>query len=127
MPERRKKRKSHPLRVAFRWCRIVVLLVIAVAVGAILWSNLFGLPRFVESAIRREVQRQGIELQFSRLRLRGVRHLVARDVRLRSPSTNAPVFTGKEAEFIINYQRLRSGQFELSGLNTMSGKLTLPL
>ena len=126
MPEPRNK-KSHPLRIAFRWFRIVVLLFLAVLVGAILWSNIFGVPVFVEAAIRKEVRRRGIELDFTKLRLKGIRHLVARDVRFTSRSTNAPLFTVKEAEFIVDYERLKSGQFEVSGIRLTSGHLTLPL
>ena len=127
MAERPKKRKAHPLRVAFRWCRIVVLLVVTVLVGLILWSNIYGVPGFLERAIRSEVQRRGIQIDFAKLRLKGFRHLVARDVRFQSGPTNAPTFTAKEAEFIVDYQRLKSGQFEVTGLRLSSGTLTLPL
>jgi hypothetical protein len=122
-----KKRKAHPLRVAFRWCRIVVLLVVTFAVGLILWSNIYGVPGFLERAIRNEVQRRGIQLDFRKLRLKGFRHLIARDVHFQSGPTNAPTFTAREAEFIVDYERLRSGQLELSGIRLSAGRLTLPL
>src|SRR5687768_16969947 len=127
MAERQKKRKAHPLRVAFRWCRIVVLLLVTFVVGLLLWSNIYGVPGFVERAIRAEVQRRGIQLDFAKLRLKGFRHLIAREVRFQSGSTNAPSFTAKEAEFVVDYQRLKSGQFEVSGIRLSSGILTLPL
>ncbi|MGZ8941089.1 MAG: hypothetical protein ACXW32_17935, partial [Limisphaerales bacterium] len=113
--------------MAFRWFRIVLLMALALVVGAILWSNIFGVPGFVESAIRKEVRRRGIELDFTKLRLKGFRHLVASDVRFTSDLTNAPLFTVKEAEFIVDYDRLKSGQFEVSGIRLSSGHLNLPL
>src|SRR5688500_15899026 len=113
MPERRKKRSSHPLRVAFRWCRILALVLLCAAVATVLWSNIFGVPDFVETAIRQEIQRRGIDLDFNHLRLRGFRHLVASDVRYGSGSTSAPTFTAREAEFIVDNARLKSGRLEL--------------
>ncbi|HEX7859894.1 MAG TPA: hypothetical protein VF773_06200 [Verrucomicrobiae bacterium] len=127
MAERRNKRRLHPLRRIFRWFRIAVLLVVCFAVAAILWCNLFGVPKFVANAIRTEVQRRRIELDFTTLKLKGIRHLVARDVFIRAHSTNSPSFAAREAEFIVDYERLRSGQFELSGIRLVSGSLTVPL
>src|SRR5687768_11411354 len=127
MAETRTKRKQHAARRVFRWFRILVLLLFCITIAAILWCNIIGVPNFVAAAIRKEVQRRGIELEFSKLKLKGVRHLVARDVRIRTTSTNAPKFTVREAEFIIDRERLKSGQFEVSGVRLTSGGLIVPL
>src|SRR5687768_5973534 len=127
MAESRTKRKLHPLRRVFRWFRIALLLLICLGTAGVLWCNMFGVPEFVARAIRKEVQRRGIELQFTKLKLNGIRHLVARDVVLGTRSTKAPKFTVREAEFIIDRERLKTGQFEVSGIRLVSDGLTLPL
>jgi hypothetical protein len=114
MAEPQKKRKAHPLRVAFRRFRIVVLLLVTFVIGLLLWSNIYGVPGFVERAIRSEVQNRGIRLEFAKLRLKGFRHLVAREVRYQSGPTNAPAFTAREAEFIVDYEQLKSGRLQVS-------------
>lgn len=127
MPESRIKRPAHPVRILFRWLRILLLLAAGAIIGIIFWCNVVGVPAFIERAIQREVERRGIELRFSKLRLKGVRQLVAGDVSLRSHDTNAPVFKAREAEFIIDRKRLRAGEFELTGIHLTDGHLTLPL
>jgi hypothetical protein len=129
MAERRKSRKSQrPLRRAFRWCRIALLLLVALITALFLWANIFGLPRWVSAEIQKELQRRGIHLEFARLRLRGFRHIVARDVRVESAdTTNSPNLTVREAEFLIDYQQLKSGNLTLAGVRVVSGTLRLPV
>ena len=129
MPESRKSRKSHhPLRKAFRWCRITVLLLAALIVAAFLWANLFGLPRWISVEIQEELRRHGLHLEFAKVRLKGFRHVVAQDVRLQSvETTNSPSFTVREVELLIDYQQLRNRKLSLSGVRLISGTLLLPV
>ena len=103
-----KSRKAqHPLRIAFRWCRISFLLFIVVVIGCLFWANIFGLPGWVRAEIQQELQGHSIHLEFAKLQLRGFRHIIARDVRLQSDaSTNSLNFTVREAEFLIDFQQL---------------------
>ena len=66
MPEHRNKRKSHPLRIAFRWFRVVVLLFFAVAqslsiamdvVRLVLWGP-FILSNILQVSRRKNWQRR---------------------------------------------------------------------
>src|SRR5688500_9402781 len=99
---RKHKKAHHPLRIAFRWCRIAVLLLVALVAAAFLWANIFGLPGWVTAEIQQELRQRGIHLEFAKLRLKGFRRIVARDVHLQSlASTNSPRFTVREAEFLV--------------------------
>src|SRR5688572_31933073 len=123
----RERRAQHPLRRLFRWCRITLLLLLAVILGAFLWANVFGLPRWVTAEIQQELRGRGIRLEFTKVRLKGFRHIVARDVRLKSlSSTNSPSFTVSEAEFLVDFNELKQGNFTLSGVRLVAGTLLLP-
>ena len=129
MPDSRKSRKSHhPLRKAFRWCRITALVVVALVVGAFLWANIFGLPDWVSVEIKRELRRRSLDLDFAKLRLRGFHHIVAHNVHLQVAETTNPLsFMVREAEFLIDYQQLKEGNLSLSGVRLVSGVLALPV
>lgn len=127
MPENRSTKRVHWARRVFRWFRIIVLLAACFMIAVLLWCNVVGVPAFLESAIRKEVRRRGIELEFRDLRLKGIQQLVASDVRYRSGDSNAPSFSAREAEFIVDYSRLRSGEFELTGIHLSEGQLKVPL
>jgi hypothetical protein len=69
-------------RVAFRWCRITVLLLLLILVSGFYWVNQIGLPDFVKSRVLQTVRAHGIQLEFTRIRWRVMRGVVAENVRL---------------------------------------------
>ena len=124
---RTSKNPRHPLRTAFRWCSIAALLSFILLVAVFLWANIFGLPGFLGAAIKNELRRHGLEADFSRLRLRGLSHVIARNVRIQgADNTNAPTFAVREAEFLIDYGKLGEGELNVSGLRLTSGTLLVP-
>lgn len=129
MAERRtRKRPQHPLRIAFRWSRIALLLVVTFFFAVVLWCNVFGFPSFLGNILRTEMHRRNIGLEFAKLRLKGFRHIVAQDVSLQfASSTNAPRFHVGEAEILFDFAGLRNGEFDITGINLRSGRLNVPI
>src|SRR6516165_3967530 len=68
-------------RITFRWFRFTVWALVIVLIGAFLWFNRVGLPDFMKTRLVAAMREQGVELEFSRLRLSLVRGLVADNVR----------------------------------------------
>ena len=69
-------------RVCFRWCRISAWLVVLAALCAVVWFNQIGLPDFLKTRLIATLRERGVDLQFTRMRLRFDRGIVAENVRL---------------------------------------------
>ena len=81
-------------RVCFRWCRISVLLAVLAVLCAVIWFNKIGLPDFLKTRLIATLHERGVDLEFSRMRLRFSRGIVAENVRLGgATATNSPPVT----------------------------------
>lgn len=115
-------------RIAFRWLRYAAWAVVLAALLAFAWFNLIGLPEFVKTRLVATLQEHGVQLEFSRMRLRLVHGFVAENVRLGKIKNNGqPVLTAGEVQLRLNYPALLHRQLQLDGLVLRDGKLTLPL
>jgi AsmA-like C-terminal region len=115
-------------RVGFRWCRISALLILLAAVCAVVWFNQIGLPDFLKTRLVATLHERGIELQFSRLRLRFGRGLVAENVRIVGvPAVGNPSLTLAEAQLELDYRALLRRQWQLDGLVLRTGNFSWPL
>lgn len=57
-------------RVAFRWCRIAVWLVLLALICAVLYVTEVGIPEFAKERIKSGLRAQGVDLDFERARFR---------------------------------------------------------
>lgn len=115
-------------RITFRWCRIAVWLAVLALLCALVWLNRVGVPDFLKTRLVAAAHDRGIELQFSRLRLRFVRGLVADNVRI--GGTNAlgnPSLTLAEVQLKLDHTALLHRRLQLDALILRDGKLTLPV
>src|SRR5215813_9518157 len=71
-------------RSCFRWCRISVLFLILLLIGALVYLNRVGLPAFLKARLVSELRARGLDLNFTRLRLRWYHGLVAENLSLGS-------------------------------------------
>jgi hypothetical protein len=112
-------------RLIFRRVRICgwVVLFIIVAIGGYL--NEVGLPGFVKRPLLNRLQARGVDLQFSRLRLRWYRGVVADDVRFGRAGDNAagPRFRAREVELKLNRAALLRLQLNVDSLILHDGRL----
>jgi len=115
-------------RLTFRWLRFAVWGVALLALLAGAWFNLIGLPDFLKTRLVATLRQRGVELEFSRMRLRYVHGLVAENVRLGgAQNAGLPVLTVGEVQLRLNYPALLHGRLQLDGLVLRNGKFTLPL
>jgi hypothetical protein len=113
-------------RIALRQVRFCLWSLILAALVALLCLNQLGLPGFVKEPLLRKLRARGIDLQFTRLRWRWDRGIVAENVQF--GGTNAwihPTLTLKEMEVQLNYRALAKLQFQVDALVMREGCLTV--
>ena len=114
-------------RIAIRWCRIVSVLTLFALVCAGVWFNRVGLPDFLKRPLVQTLRERGFELEFSRLRLRISRGLVADNVRIGLAQTpGSPVFSSSEIQLPLDLKALLHRRLQVNGLVLVQGKLVLP-
>jgi hypothetical protein len=115
-------------RVCFRWFRISALLLLLAAVCAVVWFNRIGLPDFLKARLVATLHERGIELEFSRIRLRFERGIVAENVRIgHAQIPNSPVLSLAEAQLRLDFRALLRRQLQVDGLVLRQGNLLWPV
>jgi len=124
---------GHPGRCSwgrriFRCCRFGVLSLLLVVLGSFLYVNRIGLPDFAERRLVAELRERGVELAFSRLRLRWYRGLVAETVTLTGArEAGGPELTFGEVVLDLDPAALCRFRLEPRALELVGGRLVLPL
>src|SRR5882724_9690667 len=115
-------------RVCFRWFRISAWLVLLAALCAVVWFNRVGLPDFLKTRLVATLHGRGIELEFSRLRLRFGRGIVAENVRIGGAQVSGnPSLTLAEAQLQLDYHALLRRRLQVDGFVLREGKLLWPV
>jgi len=130
--ERKRKPKRtawQRARIYFRRFRITVLLILLGLVCAGAYVNQVGLPGFVKRPLLENLRSRGVDLEFSRLRIRGYRGIVAENVRMlgTNNSTGQPVFTASSADVRLNFEAFAHLKLEVLGVTLRDGSLTWEL
>src|SRR5438309_11673165 len=82
MPPTTKPGFRQRFRCYFRWCRISLLFFVLLLLGALVYLNRVGLPEFLKARLVSELRARGVDLNFTRLRLRWYHGLVAENISL---------------------------------------------
>ena len=115
-------------RACFRWFRISALLLVLALIFAAVWFNRIGLPDFLKKPLIETLRARGVELAFTRLRLRMVRGLVAENVRLGPAGTSSgPAISLAEVQLRLNYRALLRRRLQVDGLVLRQGRFVWPL
>ena len=103
-------------------------LLILALIGALLYVNQVGLPGFLKRPLLEKLRARGVDLQFSRLRLRWYHGLVAENVHFgRADDPLSPYLTVTEAQLRLNYRALSRLKLQVDALVLRQGRLVLPL
>src|SRR5215470_6319056 len=84
-PKRPKSRFWRLCRIYFRRFRITIWFLVLAVLGVLVYVNQIGLPGLVQRPLLETLRNHGIELQYSRLRLRWYQGIVAENVRFGRP------------------------------------------
>ncbi len=98
-------------------------------VCAFFWVNRIGVPDFLKVRIVGALRAQGMELEFTRLRLRVIRGLVADNVRIGHDETPGnPRLSLAEVQLRLDFRALLlQRQLQINGLILHQGKLVWPV
>ena len=115
-------------RVCFRWLRISAWLLVLATLVALVWFNQIGLPDFLKTRLVATLHEHGVDLEFSRLRLRFDSGIVAENVRLGdAQATNSPTLVLAQIQLQLDYSALWRRQLQVAGLGLRQGRLTWPV
>lgn len=128
MAPQSKSRFWRTLRLYFRRFRILVWLAVLLLLGSLLYVNQIGLPGFIKNPLLARLRAHGIDLQFSRLRLRWYEGIVAEHVRFGRPDESlAARLEADEARVLLNLRALRHGRLRVDALELRQGRLSWPI
>ena len=115
-------------RITFRWLRFTVWAVVLLALAAFAWFNIVGLPGFLKTRLVTALHERGVQLEFSRMRLRIIHGLICDNVRFGWAEDSAgPVLTAREVQLRVNFPALLHLHWQVDGLLLRNGNFTLPL
>src|SRR2546423_15373112 len=128
MVPRRKSRFWRICRIYFRRFRIAFWLLVLGVLAALIYLNQVGLPGFVKKPLIEKLRARGVELQFSRLRLRWYEGIVAENVRVgRAQHRLSPQFTLAKVQVRINPSALAKFRLQIDSLLLRGGRLSWPI
>src|ERR1700685_3494037 len=114
-------------RICFRLSPIALLLLILALVCAVLWLNQIGLPDFLKQPLIDSLRKQGVVLQFVRLRWNPIHGLMADNVRIGGETTDSPSLSLQELHLQLNYHALLHRKLQLDGVVLKQGTFVLPI
>jgi hypothetical protein len=116
-------------RIAFRWARYACWLLAVLALLALAWVNVIGVPQFFQTRIVAALREPGVPVEISRIRWRFIRGVVADNVIIgdRSNREAKPLFTAGQIQLRFDYGALLKKQFHLTGVVVRDGIFTLPV
>ena len=116
-------------RRCLRGLRVGILLLLFFVLVAIVYLNEVGLPGFLKRPLLEELHTRGADLQFSSLRLRWYRGLVAENVRFGSArqETSGPQLSIKTVEVKLNHAALLKLHLKVDSLVLHGGQAVWPV
>jgi len=115
-------------RIGFRCVRFAVWAAVLLLLAAFAWFNLVGLPGFLKTRLVTALHQRGVELEFTRMRLRLIHGLVCDNVRIGgAKNSDGPVLTAREVQLRVNFPALLRLHLQVDGLVLRNGNFTLPL
>ncbi|HEV2390951.1 MAG TPA: AsmA-like C-terminal region-containing protein [Verrucomicrobiae bacterium] len=114
--------------LCFRRCRIALWFLIFLLLASIIYLNQVGLPSWISRPLVQRLQARGLDLQFSRLRLRFYQGFVADNVRFgQAGQPLSPHLLVNEVRLLLNFRALAHLHFQIDALVLQRGQLTWPL
>jgi hypothetical protein len=125
---------QHPVvrraRILIRWCRICLLLILLLAVAAVAYLHLIGLPDFVKRPLLRRLLEAGVEARFTDMQLGwswGPSIVIENAAFSRADQPLSPRLSARRAELTLSWNALLHSRIQLHSLQISSARLQLPI
>jgi hypothetical protein len=113
-------------RTTLRWCRFTAWFLILLILCLGIRLNHVGLPDFLKTRVIAALRENGVQLEFSRMRLSLVRGVVADNVHLGDvKNSDSFAFTAREIQLQLDYAALLRWRLQVDGLVVRDGRFTL--
>ncbi len=111
-------------RVAFRWCRIAVWLLLLTLICAALYVTEVGIPEFAKERIKTGLRAQGVELDFERARFRWFQGIQADLITLGRSGVPGTI-TAAEATVDLDQKSLSRREWRIEAINVRDAAMRL--
>ncbi len=112
----------------FRWCRVGVLFGLFLAVAAVTYLHLIGLPDFLKRPLLRHLQEKGFQAQFTSMHLGWGPAVVIDNVAFSGTNqSTGPRLSAGMAQLALNLPALLRTRLEVDSFAVLDGRLQLPL
>src|SRR5260370_20046085 len=121
-------RRRRLCRGVLRGMRTGALFALFILIAGAFYLNQIGLPGFLKRPLLARLQERGVDLQFSRLRLRWRRGVVAENVRFgQAEEPLGPRLSLKEVQLKLDHAALKKFRLNVNELILRDGRLVWPL
>lgn len=128
MAARTQSRFWRTLRLVWRGCRIVGLLLVLVAIVSLIYLNRHGLPEFAKRSLLEKLRARGLDLEMSVIRLSLHRGLVAEDVKFgRAANPAGYRLTARTVEVNLSYLSLLKRRLQVTAVVLDQGRFAWPV
>ncbi|PWU08450.1 MAG: hypothetical protein C5B50_29660 [Verrucomicrobia bacterium] len=115
-------------RIYFRWMRIALWIVTLLVLGGLIYLNQVGLPGFLKRPLLDRLHARGVDLQFSRLRLRWYQGVVAENVRFgQANEPDSPQLTAAQVQVHLDTASLKRLRLQVDSLGLRQGRMVCPI
>src|SRR5215831_20632979 len=114
MASRPKSRFWRRCRIVLRRVRVLALCLILTLLCSLIYVNQIGFPWFLKKPLQDRLRLRGIDLQFTRIRWRWYRGIVAENVEFGSAKQpTGPRFSAKHTQVQLDYRALLKFQLRV--------------
>ncbi|MDQ6631638.1 MAG: hypothetical protein M3Y82_07750, partial [Verrucomicrobiota bacterium] len=114
-------------RRIFRAFRIGILFAIFLIVSAGVYLNTIGLPDFLKEPLLNKLRQNGLEVDYRRVYLRGLRGIIFENARFTRRFQLVPEFSAAEGELTLDLPALMQSELKWNALRIQEGELRWPL
>jgi hypothetical protein len=122
------RKKVRCFLTVFKWCRVTVLLIVLLAVAALAYLQLIGLPDFLKTSLLRTLRQRGFDAQFASARFGWGPSIVIENAAF-SP-TNQPAGPHLSAEWTqlnLNAEALLRARLQIDSFQIIDAGLRVPI
>jgi hypothetical protein len=122
------RKRVRSFLTVFKWCRVVVLLVVLLVVAALAYLQFIGLPDFLKNPLLRALRQRGFDAQFASARLGWGPSIIIENAAF-SPTNQAsgPRLSAESTQLELNADALLHERLQVDSFQILQGGLHIPV